>query len=310
MNIMIVGYGSAGARHADLLREAGHELTVVTKNPLCPYPDKERFIEEAMGKKVYDAVLVAVPTCTHLDVLTTLRERGFSGPILVEKPLFSELPLSSASHLGNGIHVAYNLRFHPLLQRVKELLQSRHIFSMLAYVGQYLPQWREGRDYRSCYSASKEKGGGALRDLSHELDYLQWLSSPWQSVTAAGGHFSSLEISSDDLYTLIWRDYLGSVIHAELNYLDMTPGGRRELFINAEGLSLKVDMRAGSLSVNGEKAEQVKLPRNVTYRAQLATWLGGEAQKSNLCTYSEGLDTVTLIAAAETAATENRWVNR
>ena len=31
------------------------------------------------------------------------------------------------------------------------------------------------RNYKLSYSSSKNKGGGALLDLSHELDYVQWL---------------------------------------------------------------------------------------------------------------------------------------
>ena len=41
-------------------------------------------------------------------------------------------------------------------------------------VGQYLPDWRPGTDYKSGVSAQKDLGGGALLELSHELDYLQW----------------------------------------------------------------------------------------------------------------------------------------
>ncbi len=309
MKILLVGYGSIAARHAGLIEEAGHLLTVVTKNPHCPYRHKEKSIEQAMVKGVYDASLIAVPTGAHFDALTALREAGFTGSILVEKPLYADVPPTPADDLGDRIYVAYNLRFHPLLQRVKKLLQGRKIFSMLAYVGQYLPQWRS-RDYRVCYSAKREEGGGALRDLSHELDYLQWLSSPWQTVVAVGGHFSALEITSDDLFTLVWRDASGGVFHAELNYLDMTPGGRRELIINAEDISLKADMRTGTLIVNGDATETFTCGNNATYRAQLAAWLDEGTGKENLCSYTEGLDTVSLLVAAEVAAVESRWVNR
>ena len=31
-------------------------------------------------------------------------------------------------------------------------------------------------DYKNCYSAKKEEGGEYYLDLSHELDYVQWLA--------------------------------------------------------------------------------------------------------------------------------------
>ena len=38
-------------------------------------------------------------------------------------------------------------------------------------VGQYLPNWRN-IDYRKCVSSSKDKGGGVILELSHDLNYL------------------------------------------------------------------------------------------------------------------------------------------
>ena len=37
----------------------------------------------------------------------------------------------------------------------------------------YLPNWRK-TNYENNYS-SKKMGGGVTNDLSHEIDYLQWL---------------------------------------------------------------------------------------------------------------------------------------
>ena len=41
---------------------------------------------------------------------------------------------------------------------------------MRVYAGQCLPTWRPESDYKNTYSAKSEKGGGVLRDLSHEID--------------------------------------------------------------------------------------------------------------------------------------------
>ena len=35
--------------------------------------------------------------------------------------------------------------------------------------------WRPKQDYHTSYSAYKNKGGGVLLDLSHELDYATWI---------------------------------------------------------------------------------------------------------------------------------------
>ncbi|MDR1658261.1 MAG: Gfo/Idh/MocA family oxidoreductase [Deltaproteobacteria bacterium] len=306
MEILLVGYGSIGARHRALLEARGCCITVVSRNQSCPY---ERFddLKSALSHKQYDGLLVATPTARHLENLKELTEAGFVGRVLIEKPLFA-IPVDFWPYPPAQVCVAYNLRCHPLLKRVKELLRGRTLYSFWAYVGQHLPQWRPGRDYRSIYSASKEEGGGALLDLSHELDYLQWLAGPWQRVTARGGRVSDLEISSDDLYGLMIETRDCRLVQVQVNYLDLTPGGRREFIINAEGLSLKGDFKTGLLSLNGSEPEVFSLDRNHTYAEQLRCWL--EDEHESLCSFQEGLETVRLAAAAEQADAGDRWVRR
>lgn len=306
MNILLLGYGSIGARHGLILESLGSQVTVVSGNSACPY---KRFtdLRTALDHREYDGVVVATPTSRHLEALQGLAEAGFSGRILVEKPLFDH-PAEIPPGLTAQVSAAYNLRWHPLLQRTKELLADRPIYSLHAYVGQYLPQWRPGRDYRNTYSAFKEQGGGALRDLSHELDYLQWLTGTWQSVVAWGGRVSQLEISSDDLFGLMLKTGRCPLALIQLNYLDLTPGGRREFIINAENLNIHGSFNGGFLCINGEKSEVNQPERNHTYSKQLQAWLAGANHQ--LCDAREALETVLVVEAAERSVVERRWIDR
>ena len=38
----------------------------------------------------------------------------------------------------------------------------------------YLPQWRK-KNYKKSYSSNAKLGGGVSLDLSHEIDYIQWI---------------------------------------------------------------------------------------------------------------------------------------
>ena len=121
-----------------------------------------------------------------------IKNSKYDGLTLIEKPIFSKIP-KKINFSATSTFVAYNLRFHPHIQRLTKDLRSETIISINAYVGQYLPNWRKNRDYTSVYSALKQKGGGVLRDLSHEIDYVALISGKWKKLAALGGNYSNLK---------------------------------------------------------------------------------------------------------------------
>jgi predicted dehydrogenase len=58
-------------------------------------------------------------------------------------------------------------------------------------------------DYRVGVSASQELGGGALLELSHELDYLRWIFGDVDWIQASLGRQSALEIDVEDTAHLV-----------------------------------------------------------------------------------------------------------
>jgi predicted dehydrogenase len=201
MNVLVIGYGSIGSRHARLLAALGCNVAVLSRRPI-QFPKLFRDLVVALESHIPDYVVIANSTGEHFETLYELAKVKYNGTVIVEKPIFEQN--KEISNLPfRGLFVAYNLRFHPIILRVKSLLQRRRIFSVQGYVGKYLPDWRPSTDYRLSYSAKATLGGGALRDLSHELDYLTWILGGWNRVAALGGRLSSLEIDSDDVYALL-----------------------------------------------------------------------------------------------------------
>ena len=197
MNTLVIGYGSIGQRHTRLLEELGHQVAVVSRRHVNHSPLYTN-LEQGLVKWQPDYVIVANRTSEHHKTLEVLAQVKFGGLVLIEKPLFdkyTKIPQNNFSQIA----VAYNLRFHPLLQELKQIVDSASkILTVNVYVGSYLPDWRSQIDYRTSYSASKQSGGGVLRDLSHELDYTLWIFGDWQRLTAIGGKMSQLDIDSDD----------------------------------------------------------------------------------------------------------------
>ena len=65
----------------------------------------------------------------------------------------------------------------------------------------------------------KTGGGGALLDISHELDYLQWLFGDIEEVQGYMGTISDLEISSDDMALAIFKFKNGIIGQCQLDLL-------------------------------------------------------------------------------------------
>ncbi len=304
MKALVVGYGSIGQRHARVLEELGCEVAVVSHRPV-EYPRRYDCLGTALSRWRPEYVVISSRTNEHFDDLGALIAADFTGRVLVEKPLFDafrQLPSHRFSHLA----VAYNMRFHPLILMLRDFLGRQvHMIAAHIYVGQYLPDWRPSTDYRSSYSASRKLGGGVLRDLSHEIDYALWLCGGWQQLTALGGKFSTLEIDSDDVFSLLWSASRCPVVTVNLNYLDRSV--RREILVHTDNHSVRVDLIKGIFEVDGEQ-EDCQLERDHTYRAEHHAMIAGDL--SVHCSLEEGMEVMAAITAAEEAAQERTWIHR
>ena len=299
---LVIGMGAIGQRHARLLGDLDLDVAVVSRHDESTarrYPS----LDAALRRERPAYVVVANETVAHLPTLTALAGHGYAGTVLVEKPLFDR-PAPLPRHRFAGLYVGYNLRFHPVLREVARLLADEPAISAQIYVGQHLPDWRPGRDYRETSSASRAAGGGVLRDLSHELDYMSWLFGPCRRVAALGGRFSPLAIDSDDVQALLLAFERCPVATAQLNYLDR-PGGRT-IVINTASRTIRADLLRGTVQVNAEPEQHFPSERDETYRAQHRAALGNN--RDGLCTAAEGAAVLDLVAAIETAGATGQWI--
>ena len=207
--ILIVGYGSIGKRHLRVARELMplSDIRILrhqTKNEIPEYANGcFSTIEEAILFTPQIAV-IASPAPFHIATALALAESGIH--LLIEKPLSASLSgVAELIKMCQKHHVVlstgYNLRFLPSLQHFRGLLVEGivgRVLSVRCEIGQYLPSWRPGSDYRQGVSAKYELGGGALLELSHELDYLRWIFGEITWIRATLSRQSSLEINVED----------------------------------------------------------------------------------------------------------------
>lgn len=299
---LVVGYGSIGARHAEVLAQEGYRVAVVSRrNPAAKFPI-HRELALALNREAPDYVVIANETAAHRQTLEELAHAGFEGRVLVEKPLFAD-PAPLPDHRFGNCAVGYNLRFHPVLAALREAIAGERIVAVQVYCGQYLPDWRPGTDWRASYSADGARGGGVLRDLSHELDYLMWLFGGWTRVISAGGNTGALGIDADDCRLLLVEFERCALATVQLNYLDRP--GRREIVVNGVEHTWRADLISGEFEQNGT-VTSYPVERNDSILAMHREMLSGN--RDRLCSLEEGLQVTHLIAACERAGETNAWV--
>ena len=293
LSALVIGFGSIGKRHVEILSamdEIAH-VSILSSQSGLPY-DTLSSLEEIPSLNP-DYVVIASPTNRHDLQLKFLEEHLQGKKILVEKPLFNSMVEFKV--VNNEVAVGYNLRFHPLLNKVKGLCLGRRLWNIHVFCGSYLQEWRPGRDYRKTSSARKASGGGVLLDLSHELDYVQWMVGPLEVSHAVSEKISDLEIDSDDLLLFSGQAQSGTYVHIALNYFTRKP--IRQIILDGEGISIQGDLITNSLSttVEGHKSEfsWPQLERNETYRALHQAVLDGDI--SNICNFEQGIQTIELI---------------
>ncbi len=229
--LLIVGHGSIGQRHLRIARELlpGADIRVLRHQPCESIPE---YADGCMSRLddalafAPQAAVIASPSSFHMHTAQPLAEASVH--LLVEKPLAASLEgigeLMAASAANRIVLMtAYNLRFLPSLQTYRQKIQSGLIGKLLSVrceIGQYLPSWRPGSDYRQGVSASRALGGGALLELSHEIDYLRWIFGEVVWVHASLSKQSNLEINVEDTAHLILgfeTDAEGRKLIANLN---------------------------------------------------------------------------------------------
>jgi len=165
-------------------------------------------------------IIISNPTSFHLQTIKKVVH--FGAPLFIEKPPLDNLEdakevLQLVSELKLPTYTAFNLRFHPIVQWLKDNIDSHRIIEINAYCGSYLPDWRPNQDYKKVYSAREELGGGVHLDLTHEIDYLIWILGYPLSSKSMKRRLSDLDINSIDS-AKYWMEYEDFTVSLTLNY--------------------------------------------------------------------------------------------
>lgn len=245
--VAVIGLGNIATRHRRNLKSLfpNVELLVMSASGRIPteeISDSDGIVTsiEALIEANVELVIVASPAPFHSQHSIPLIEAGI--PTLIEKPVTTTCEDVNAikkaiAEYGTPVAVGYCLRYLPSVQKLKVLLDNKAIGTLYnadIEIGQYLPDWRPSKDYRECVSANEKLGGGALFELSHELDYAQWLLGPLKFQHAILRSSDELGLQVEDMADILALTESGAVTNIHLDFLQRK-AHRQCSFVGSEG---------------------------------------------------------------------------
>ncbi len=274
--ILCISLGSIGKRHLRNARALlpNAEIAVYRQHTRgdATVPEGANKICNSMDEALTfapDAVLISSPASEHVANASEFAKRNV--PMFIEKPLAASstgiAPFVQACQRSSGfIMVGYVLRFLPALHTIRKLIEHGtlgNIYTARIEVGQYLPDWRPESDYRQGVSAQAKLGGGALLELSHEIDYATWLFGWPKSLQCSRAKLSPLDIDVEDSAHII-MEYGNKNVCVQLDFLQRT--ANMSVQIVGEKGTLYADLIKEELTLVspenpvGKKLECEKLP--------------------------------------------------
>jgi len=291
-NVLIIGYGSIGKRHAKILKKFKDvaKIYIFTKQK-CKSFNKISNINEI--KKISpDYIIISSRTSEHFMHLSFIEKNFKNRLILVEKPLFDTS--KNLKIKNNKVFVGYNLRYHPIINFIKNFIKNKKIFSININCQSYLPNWRKNINYTKSNSARKTHGGGVLLELSHEIDYLQLI---FKRVTKLHNSLvkkiSDLKIDTED-YVLIAGKTAMANFYMSLNFFSLQ--SQRRIMVSGNMFNLEADLLKNTVKIfeKGKiKNKKFKVDKNYTYMKQHRCLLDGNLTQA--CKYNEGVKLMSLI---------------
>lgn len=266
--LAVIGLGNISNRHRKNLKTLYPNSTILSMSAsgrtLDNMPLDTDVVVDCIEKVINynpDMAIIASPATLHKQHSIPLIKAGI--PVLIEKPIAASLVDSNKIIDALRVHktptaVGYCLRYLNSSQEIKKVLDLDligELYNVFVEVGQYLPEWRNNKNYKDSVSASANLGGGALLELSHEIDYIQWLIGSLTPQSSILRSSKTLGLDVEDSADILALNSKGTVIAMHLDFLQRKPH-RKCRFIGSHG-SIEWDLIENTIVLNNSNRTEV-----------------------------------------------------
>jgi CMP-N,N'-diacetyllegionaminic acid synthase len=261
--ILIIGYGSIGRRHSQVLECLKCDVAFLRSNKgnLAKSTDTSNFkvfysLPHAIDMFEPSYIVDCSPSSFHLSNLITAHSSSI--PILSEKPFLTSLLdasnqayLSAILNSGYKCGVSFQYRFHPTINFLLDYLNSNNLFSSVKYVSvrwrEYLPSWHSWENYRDSYASSKLLGGGSLLTMCHPHDYVEYLFGSYSIVNVARPPITlDIDVNDSSLSLINFLSGITATIYLDFSSLI----NEHILSVYLTDMTIHADLNSGLISMN------------------------------------------------------------
>ena len=324
LSIGIIGAGRMGRHHCDAVTNYGarvvavHDVLSDAAKALATHADAEHFTDvlHAFFDVELDGVVITTPPPVRLEPIQKACERGI--PILVEKPPALNISdgrkcLEYIEVSGVMAAVGFQLRYHPLYERMKELIadETVHLVRTVCTISYYLnfqmPYW---------FLQSDISGGPLAEQAVHVLDCARYVlgnPKPIQAHALASKNMA-LERTEFDAENAIQMTYEldNGVFGTHMNHC-----GTEGFCFDVEAIGPHIHLQ-GKMSenairgyLNGETIDEPAAPTNSLGLDKTGAWLRAiETGDRTLIRsdFTDSLETLALIDAAINSRNTGKFI--
>ena len=267
LRLGIVGCGSIAQAHAAALRFLTDDGLVRVVAAADPDPaGVERVVKILGGVERTGGDCLAVINDPDVDAVVNITPTRFHREYVaavagVGKPCFTEKPLAptfdvvcdivrTVREAGIPVQVGFQSRFHPLIRRLRGMVETREAGAPMAYTlrdDQFWPTGGVVAGHSSWRSERAEAGGGALLEHSiHSCDILGWLFGPVERVYATTRNVFGYSVEDVAALTIEHSNGVVGNLVSVFNGVQHREERRLEVFFERATVELTTDFLVGA----------------------------------------------------------------
>lgn len=336
MKILFVGLGSIGQRHLQNIKKIfpksflyalrKRNKSLVIKNTKLI---KNKKLEKTFNLKILnnynqakrlkpDLVLICNPTNFHYRDTNFFVQNKIN--VFVEKPIIANLNkikklISKIKKLKVSTMIGYQLRFHPMIKFVKNLIYKRRYGGVINASFKnlsYLPDYHPYEDYSKSYAAKKKNGGGVINTSSHEIDLITYFFGYPIKVNSTNIRSNNIKCDTEDLVScnLLFKNKQYFSVNLELSFIHYM--NQRNFSIFFSNAYLKANLLSSELEIYSNKSKKrifykkFKNKKNDLFLEELKFLkLCQQSKKKNFLSIENNLPTIKLINQIKTFKIQN-----